>query len=154
MAVLIYITIKRGDYLISGWLWALILVEDGVIFMMRQDYMSCLSSSIIYRGTIGGRYPLFSITILLLIILRQIDLWLSRTIERRSVLNLVPLLLLIIFLGNVVIHYEQVPFIDMHFGQYVDIYVPHGNDTCNIPLNTPGWSMKIPCNANGTKLYT
>ncbi len=150
VVILIGISIKRRDYLISGWLWAIIVMNVIVLFVQRQDYLSNFSTNTVFRGAIGGRFLLLPVTILLLMVMRSVDHIQYQPERMKDIWGYVPYLLLLIFLINVVLHFEQQPFKDLHYGEYAALYDPLGNTTCVIPLNPSGWNMVIPCNSSNT----
>jgi hypothetical protein len=148
--VLIYVAIQRADYFISGWLWAIIVMNVLILFLLRQDYLSNFSTNTVFRGAIGGRFLLLPVTMLLLMIMRYIDQARGGLERMKGIWYYVPYLLLLIFLINVVFHFEQQPFVDLHYREYAALYDPLGNATCDVPLNPSGWAMKIPCDIANT----
>jgi hypothetical protein len=143
MAILIYISIKRSDYLINCWLLGIIVMNVVILYLQRQDYLGNFSAMIVYRGIIGGRFLLIPITIILLIIIRDIDIWQNKQGIMARLFNYIPYILLLIFIINVTINYELQPFDDLHYKQYAALYEPEGNMTYTIPLNPPGWGMEV-----------
>jgi hypothetical protein len=135
-----YVTIKRGEYLPDAWFIFLIVVSVLTLIIERRDYMGIFSANTVFRGTAGGRYIFLSVILLMVIVLRNVDLFLGKP----GYIVYIPLVLLLIFTVNVATHYEQQPLADLHFKTYASLYDPKGNSIYDIPINPAGWFLQIP----------
>lgn len=146
IALIAYSIINRRQYHIDGWLVSLFILNILVLILFRPSYIEIFSSS---NGVGGGeRYLFYPMVLLAIAIIRHISTF------NASKLRYVLYILLIIVVVNGALHYQLPPFHDYHFHSSVQGFDPQGTSDYGVPINPPGWYMKLPTNSTFIQTLT
>ncbi len=138
-ALITYAVVNRHQYSIDGWLIFLFILNILVIILFRPSYIEIFSSP---NGVGGGeRYLFYPMVLLAIAIIRHISTF------NASKWRYVLYILLIIVVVNVSLNYQLPPFQDYHFHSSVQGFDPQGTSDYCVPINPPGWYMKLPTNS-------
>jgi hypothetical protein len=137
-----------GDHRVDAFIISLIAIGILITAVSRPQVIDILIHAA--PRSMGGRYSLFPVTFLLIVLVRNLEKYGSGQRHSRhtglKALNLGCYLILILFMINVFINFHIPALEDKDFAYYAKYYEPRGGQTGVIPINPSGWQMIIPTN--------
>lgn len=143
ITILYYSAIKRHEFFIDGWFISLFILSIFMIVISRPQFVEIFSSTFTF---VGARYFFYPMMLLLILFFRHISTF------RLSIIKYIFYIALFIILWNCVINYELSPFQDYHYQSAVNGVDFNGNMEYSIPINPPGWFMRLPTNSDYIKI--
>ncbi len=146
-AVLMVRSYEKKHLTADAFLLLLILLYVLLLSLNRSSFITLVSSGTLQRE-MGGRYAFYPMTLLLIMVARNIDFFgliFSNTNKTGLKLaNYACALLVLIFLINTVFAYSIAPLADTGYKKQASYYAPGGQYNYSILINPKGWSFTAP----------